>query len=131
VLVGCGVLFLLLGVAAVFFLLKARTLLAWSLRQARAQVIANLPMDATAEDRERFEAAFTAAVSAIERNQMDPAALQALQRDLMRVIQKPEGRLTREEFLSLTESLERLGGLSPPEEDAPPVGAAAQLLPAA
>lgn len=119
-LVGCGVLFLLLGVAAIVFLLNARSLLVWMLGEVRQQVVANLPADTTDADRDRFERAFTAAVAALETNRADPESLQRLQGDLLRIVQRPGGKLTREDLLSLTEALEAVGGIAP--EEAPPAG---------
>jgi hypothetical protein len=127
VLVGCGVAFLLLGVAAALFIFNAKRVLVWSLTKAKQQVVANLPADVAAADRDRFERAFTAAVAGIQSDRLDPAALQGLQSNLLRVIQKPPGELTREDLLALTESLERLGGVAPVEEGTPPPLGALQL----
>jgi len=127
VLVGCGVVFLLLGVAAIVFLFNAKRVLAWTLTKAKQEVVANLPADVTSADRERFERAFAAAIGAIGSDKMDPAALQGLQSNLLRVMQKPPGELTREDLLALTESLERLGGVAPAEEETPPPLGALQV----
>jgi hypothetical protein len=140
-LVGCGVVFLLLGVAAIVFLLQARSLLVWMLGEVRQQVVTNLPADVTAADRDRFERAFAAAVAALEANRADPVGLQRLQGDLLRIVQRPAGKLTREDLLSLTESLEAVGGVAAPEEapseesprfeESPPAPAASEEPPQA
>jgi hypothetical protein len=123
VFVGCGVVLVLLGIAGVIFVVKAKDLLVWSLEKAKGGITANLPPDVTAADRERFETAFAAAAGNIKAGKMDPAALQRLQRRLMETVQKPQGQVTREEFLDLTRAFEELGGLAPPavaEPAAPP-----------
>ena len=71
-LIGCGVVFLLLGIAGLVFVLKAKNLLVWSLEKVRAGNAANLPADATAADRERFNAAFVAAKARIEEASSTP-----------------------------------------------------------
>ena len=118
-LIGCGVVFLLLGIAGLFFVMRAKNLLVWSLDKVEQGIAANLPSDATAADRERFSAAFVAAKARIEDGQVDPAALQALQRELMQAVQQPKGQLSRQQLLELTAALERLGGVSPPDAEAP------------
>ncbi len=126
VFVGCGVALVLLGILGVVFVVKAKDLLVWSLGKAKAGITANLPADVTAADRERFETAFAAAAANIKAGKMDPAALQRLQRRLMQAVQKPQGQLTREEFLALTSALEQLGGIAPApvgEPSAPPPAA--------
>ena len=122
--VGCGVALAVLGVVGVLFLLKAKDLLVWSLEKAKTGITANLPADVTPADRERFETAFAAAASKIRAGEMDPAALQRLQRRLMQAVQKPQGQLTREEFLALTSAFEQLGGLAPPVGEPAPAPAA-------
>ena len=118
-LIGCGVVFLLLGIAGLVFVLKAKNLLVWSLEKVEQGIAENLPPDATAAERERFSAAFVAAKSRIEEGRIDPAALQALQRELMQAVQQPKGQLTREQLLELTAALEQVGGVAPPAEPMP------------
>ncbi len=48
-LVGCGVLALLLGIAAVVFVVKAKDVLAYAINQLRTEVMAHLPEDAPAD----------------------------------------------------------------------------------
>ena len=119
VFIGCGVVLVVLGILGVLFVVKAKDLLVWSLERAKTGITANLPADVTDADRERFEAAFAAAASNIKAGKMDPAALQRLQRRLMQAVQKPQGQLTREEFLALTSAFEQLGGIARPVEEPP------------
>jgi len=116
-LIGCAVVFLLLGIAGVALVLNAKPLLAWFLAQAKPTVLANAGPDVTAEDRARFERAFAAAIEKIRAGKIDPIALQSLQGQLAKAVEKPG--VPRETFLGLTEAFERVGGLTP--ETAPPV----------
>jgi len=123
VFVGCGVVLVVLGIAGVLFVVKAKDLLVWSLDKAKGGITAKLAPDVTAADRERFETAFAAAASNIKAGKMDPAALQRLQRRLMQAVDPQGGQVSREEFLALTGAFEELGGLAPtgvPEPAAPP-----------
>ena len=118
-LIGCGLSTLLLGIAAVVFLFKADDLLAWTLRKMETQIAAQLPAELTEEERGRFHGAFTGARGAIERGEIDPAALQRLQVKLAaagsRTREEPS---SREEILDLIAALEavargRSAGASP------------------
>jgi hypothetical protein len=129
VFVGCGVVLVLLGIAGVVFVVKAKDLLVWSLEKAKGGITAKLAPEVTEADRERFETAFAAAASNIKAGKMDPAALQRLQRRLMETVQKPQGQVTREEFLALTSAFEQLGGLAPPEAGEPAAPPPAELAP--
>lgn len=113
-LIGCGVVFLLLGIAGLVFVMKARDLLIWSLDRTRAGVLANLADDVPAADRERFDAAYAAATARIRDGKIDSSALQGLQGQLMRAIENPREKVSREKFLALTEALEKVGGIEPP-----------------
>jgi hypothetical protein len=117
---GCGIVLVLLGVAAIVFIIRAKDLLVWSLGKVKAAVEQNLPPDVTAADRERFDVAFAAAGRAIRAGRAQPKPLQELQGELLRVIQKQKGELTRDDLVRLTEVLERVGGIGPEEEAAPP-----------
>lgn len=119
-LVGCGVLFLLLGVVGLVFVMKARELLVWSLDRTRGAVLANLSEEITPADRERFDAAYAAATTRIRDGKIDPVALQSLQGQLMKSIENPRQPVSREKFLQLTEALEKVGGLEPPAAPAAP-----------
>jgi len=113
-LIGCGVVFLLLGVAGLVFVMKARDLLVWSLDRTRTGVLANLADDVPAADRERFDAAYAAAIARIRDGKIDSSALQGLQGQLMRAIENPREKVSREKFLALTQALEKVGGIEPP-----------------
>jgi hypothetical protein len=113
-LIGCGVVFLLLGVAGLVFVMKARDLLIWSLDRTRTGVLANLADDVPATDLERFDAAYAAATTRIRDGKIDSTALQGLQSQLMRAIENPREKVSREKFLALVEALEKVGGIEPP-----------------
>ena len=117
-LIGCGALFLLLGVAGLVFVFNAKSLLNWSLGKMEPAILANLNPDVTEADRERFVAAFAASRAAIDSGKLDPAALQALQRELLKAVQQPKGTVSREEILALTLALERVAGIGSAEEPA-------------
>lgn len=120
VFVGCGIVFLLLGIAGVALVFKAKELLAWSLEKARPAVVANLAADVTPADRERFETAFAAALARIRAGKIDPVALQLVQAQLMKAVEKPgPGSVSRETFVALTEAFEKLGVAEPPVAPAP------------
>src|SRR5688572_9503596 len=129
VFVGCGVVLVLLGIAGVLFVVKAKDLLVWSLEKAKGGITAKLAPDVTAADRERFETAFAAAASNIRAGKMDPAALQRLQRRLMQAVDPQGGQVAREEFLDLIRAFEELGGLAPPAPEAVPTPGPAQSQP--
>ncbi len=128
-LIGCGVVFVLLGVAGLVFVLKARDLLVWSLDKTRASVLGNLAEDVTPADRQRFDAAYAAATARIGDGKIDSAALQKLQGELMRAIENPREKVSREKFLALTEALEKVGGLEPAPVETPPAEAPAAPAP--
>ena len=131
VLIGCGVVFLLLGIAGLVFVMKARELLVWSLDRTRAGVLANLADEVTPEDRQRFDAAYAAATTRIRDGKIDASALQGLQGQLMKAIENPRERVSRDKLLALTEALEKVGGVAPPAPapetapESPPAPAAA------
>lgn len=120
VLIGCGVIFLLLGVVGIGVVLKAKDLLAWSLERAKPAVVANLAADVQPADRERFENAFAAALVKIRAGQIDPQALQLVQAQLMKAVGQPgAGTISRATLLALTEAFEKLGGSAPPAAPEP------------
>ncbi len=65
-LIGCGVLAILLGIAAVFFVVKAKSLLAYALDKLQAEVVSHLPEDVGDAERRRLEAAFDATLAKIK-----------------------------------------------------------------
>lgn len=119
--IGCGVLLVLLGVAAIAFVVKAKDLLAWTMGELRTQVVNALPAEVTAEERARLDRGFEAAAARIRRGEVELPALKALQRQLTRAAEKaPRGQLTHDDVLDLLSALERVGGLLPVEDETPP-----------
>ena len=121
VLIGCGGMIVLVAIALLIAVLRARDLVVWSLGALQAQVEAALPDDVSAVDRERLDLAFESALRAIEAGAVEPAAMRELQSALLRFAGTPPANLTREDILDLTRVLEKVGGLDPPrQEDGPP-----------
>lgn len=122
-LIGCGVVTLLVGALAIFFLMKANELLGWTLGQMQAQLLARAPADFGAEDRQRLESAFARASAAVKSGAIDPAALQALQRQFLALSEKVgQGQVTRDDLLGIAAALEKVpqeaSGGAPREEPA-------------
>lgn len=133
-LLGCGVLLLLTGVAAVIFVVKAKDFVRWGFEKMQAEVQAKIeakmPPDLTAEDRERLRQAFAAATAKASSGEADQAAMQRLQGELVAVVRKAETGLTRDDVVALTVSLEALAGTaasSPGGAVAPEAGASPEL----
>lgn len=114
--IGCGVVILLLGVAAVFFLLKAGDLFGWALSRFEIEITRSLPEDFPAEDRERLQAAFQDAAAAVQSGEFDPLALQRLQGKLRESLLDEDQSLTREQVMELIKILEEVAGRPPQEE---------------
>lgn len=124
-LVGCGVAFLLLGIAAVVFLFQAKNLLAWTLGKMQSEIVGALPAEVTPEERQRLDSAFAAAAEAVRAGKLEPVALQKLQAKLMSLGEKaPRRQITRQDVLDLTETLEAVAG-KPAEP--PPAGSVSAL----
>lgn len=109
-LIGCGVLTLLLGVAAVLFLLKAGDLFAWAMGKFESEIMRTLPDDFTEAERRRLQEAFAAASKAVQRGDADPLALQRLQEHLRKSVLVSDRTLTRSEALELVRVLEEVAG---------------------
>lgn len=124
--IGCGVLVLLLGVAAVVFLLKAGDLFAWAMTRFEAEIVAVLPEDYTDEELQRLHVAFANATEAVRSGEFDPLVLQRLQGKLRDSILDEGGRLSREEVLELIVLLEELSGTEDPESEA--IGSASSQI---
>ncbi len=106
-LIGCGFSALLLGIAAVVFLFKAGDLFAWTLQKMEAQIATQLPADLAPEERDRLHAAFEGVRVAVQRREIDAAALQRLQTKLGATAGRPSGtRMEREEYFALIAALE-------------------------
>lgn len=107
-LVGCGLLALLLGIAAVVFVVKAKDVLAYAMNQLRTEVVAHLPEDAPESERQRLESSFDVALARIRSGELEPAALQELQKKLTTAASSSASRrLTREELTGLIVALEK------------------------
>lgn len=106
-LVGCGILAILLGIGAIVFVMKAKSLLAYTMTKLQEQVVAALPEEVTEAERERLEAAFAAAIARVRGGEMDPAQLQTMQSKLVAAAERaPRGALTAADVGSLTQALE-------------------------
>lgn len=115
-LIGCGLLAILLGIGAVVFVVKAKSLLAFALEKLEAEVVANLPEDVTGEERERLQTAFDETLARIRSGQIDPEALQRLQLKLVAAAESAsQDKLTRDEVQALTLSLEGFAGIESPQ----------------
>ena len=115
-LIGCGVVILLLGAAAVLFLFKAGDLFAWAMTRFEVEITQALPEDCTEAERHRLQAAFESAAEAVRSGEFDPLALQRLQGKLRESLLDEDQSLTREQVLELTVTLEEVSGQEPDEE---------------
>jgi hypothetical protein len=114
VLVGCGAVIVLLGIAGIVFVAKAKDILAYAMRELHEQVTSALPAEVTAAERRRLDRGFDAALERINAGQVEPPALYALQRQLMSAAEKSQSKsLTHDDVLDLLSALERVGGLLP------------------
>jgi len=127
-LIGCGGLFFLLGIAAIAFLMKADDFLGWTFGKLEETVVARLPEDLPPESRRRLDVAFDAAIERIVSGEADPRSMQALQRRLT-ALTRSQDRLTTDEVRELTLALEAVaigtldtsaGEAAPEEDDGPP-----------
>jgi hypothetical protein len=116
-LIGCGLLALLLGIAAIVFVVKAKDVLAFAMNQLRESVVAQLPEESEEADRQRIEAGFDTAMVRIRSGQIDPAALQELQKALSSAAAVGTSRrLTRAEVDGLLAALDKFNGVKPAGE---------------
>jgi hypothetical protein len=115
-LIGCGILIVLLGLAAALFVIKAKDLFGWAMARFEEEVVQMLPDDLSAEEAERLDAAFDAALEAWDASEADPVALQRLQEELWQTVSRSTGKLSREDVNKLTRALERVAGIESPEE---------------
>lgn len=111
-LIGCGALLVLLGIAAVVLVVKMPDLVQWVFHRLEQQVMAQLPPDLTPEERQRLDHAFDAAAEAIGQNKADPNKAQALNSQLME-FGRPGRRISREDALKLLQALEDTAGIKP------------------
>ncbi len=107
----------LLGIAAIVFIAKAKDLLAWTMREVKTQVTATLPEDVSADERARLDRGFDAAIGRMQRGEVETPALYALQSQLMNAADKSQKKaMSRDDVLDLLSALERVGGLLEPAE---------------
>jgi hypothetical protein len=125
--IGCGLLILLLGAAAVVFLIKAGDLFAWAMTRFEAEIVGVLPDDFTDEERQRLHEAFAHATDAVRTGEFDPLALQRLQSKLRESVLDSGGRLSRQEVLELIDLLEGVGGAVQEPEPETEAGVPAQV----
>ena len=116
-LIGCGAAILILGAAAIVFLMKAEDLFGWAMENFRTQIIQSLPSDLDDEDGARLRLAFEGAIEAVQEGRADPRALQQMQEQLRESMWESGDTLTLEQVERLTEALEAVAGTrSPPQE---------------
>lgn len=121
--IGCGVLVLLIGIASIAFVVKAKDLLAWLMTKIETQVVEALPADVTDGERARLVHGFAAAKEQIRAGNVEMPALKALQLQLQKASEKaPKKELSRDDVLDLLSALERVGGLLPADEPEPDAG---------
>ncbi len=122
-LIGCGVLVLLIGIASIAFVVKAKDLLAWLMTKIETQVVEALPADVTDGERARLVHGFAAAKEQIRQGNVEMPALKALQLQLQKASEKaPKKELSRDDVLDLLSALERVGGLLPADQPVPDAG---------
>lgn len=115
-LIGCGALLVLLGIAAVILVAKRAELVGWLYQKLEAQILAKLPEDVTAEERQRLGRAFDSAAEAIGAGTVDLAKADRLNSDLLELSQAGR-QITREEVQELTRQLEEVAGKKREEPD--------------
>ncbi len=120
--IGCAVVILLLGVAALVFIMKAGDLFGWAMSRFEAQVLEVLDEDVSAAERERLREAFRAATEAVQEGRTDPMALQKLQEQLATSLTDESNTLSREQVEELTTALESVAQQSPRNGDPPALG---------
>jgi hypothetical protein len=119
-LVGCGVVVVLLGIAGIVFVANAKRILAYAMRELQQQVVTALPVEVTREERARLDRGFDAALARIAEGKVEPPALYALQRQLMKAAEGAQDKsLTHDGVLDLLSALERVGGLLEPADEIP------------
>ena len=108
-LIGCGAVFVLLGIATVILITKLPELSGWVFQQLEQKVMVKLPPDVTPEERQRLDAAFEGAARAVGEGKTDPEKVQDLNSLLMEMGQ-PVLILTHHDIIKLTHDLEVVAG---------------------
>jgi len=114
-LIGCGALLVLLGIAAVILVAKRAEVVGWMFQKLEAQILAKLPEDVTPEERQRLDQAFDDAAQAIGSGAADEAEADQLNSVLLETAQGGR-QITREDVLKLTAALEEVAGKKSPED---------------
>jgi hypothetical protein len=115
-LIGCGALLVLLGIAAVVLVAKRSEFVGWMFQKLEAQILAKLPEDVTPQERQRLDHAFDGAAEVMGSGTPDPAKAERLNAVLLELAQAGR-RITREDVLKLTRALEEVAGKREPEPD--------------
>lgn len=115
-LIGCGALLVLLGIAAVLLVAKRVEFMGWMFSKLEGQILAKLPEEVTPEERQRLGQAFDDAAEAISAGTADPSKADQLNSVLLDLAQGGR-RITREDALKLTQALEEVAGKKSPEPD--------------
>lgn len=102
--IGCGLLLLLLVAGIAVVMSKRFALLRWTIEAMRPEVERRLPADATAEDKKRLAAAFSAAAARAGSGELDLGALQRLQGQFAGLARTD--KLSREQLLEFIAHLE-------------------------
>jgi len=102
--IGCGLFLLLFLVGAAILTVKAYDLLAWMIDSMGTEITGTLPDDVTAAEKERLAEAVAAASARCRSREVNPEALQRLQRGFVQISGKPEP--DREDVLRFIELLE-------------------------
>jgi hypothetical protein len=115
--IGCLVVLVLAGVGLIASLYYAGQnydrIFSWSLGRIRDGVQERLPKDLSAEERQRLDAAFTAAQSGAGASRANPAASGKLQSLMLDLAHESEGTgpLSRKQVEEITGTLEKIGEL--------------------
>ncbi|MFL6293286.1 MAG: hypothetical protein ACJ759_20520 [Thermoanaerobaculia bacterium] len=115
-LIGCGAILILLGIAAVVLIAKRAELVGWMFQKLEGQILAKLPPDVTPDERQRLDHAFDAAADAIGAGTADQAKAEQLNSVLLEFAQAGR-KITREDVLKLTRALEEVAGKKAPAPD--------------
>lgn len=115
-LIGCGALLVLLGIAAVVLVAKRAEFVGWMFQKLEAQILAKLPEDVTPGERQRLDQAFDAAAEAIGAGTADQTKADQLNSVLLELAQGGR-QITRDDVLKLTRALEEVAGKKQAEPD--------------
>jgi hypothetical protein len=115
--IGCLAVLVLAGVGLIASLYYAGQsydrIFSWSLGKVRDGIQSRLPKDLSAEEKQRLDAAFTAAQSGAGASRANPAAASQLQRLMLDLAHQSEGSetLSHKQVEEITGTLEKIGEL--------------------